>query len=176
MIKTVITSKNFRSHLVRASWVITGAASAPNPRTRRLFAKFEPSTFPQAMPGLCCNTAFTETSNSGADVPPATITKATMRAGILNRSASPIVPGIKITPPPNSKANPQKIMNRLISIKGCLYIKEAQCKGRDKKGLVKLPTNINGFTLKVQCTFCKITCKDMCKCKHKGVMQWNIIP
>ena len=49
---------------------------AASPKTRSKFAILLPTTLPQAKSGEFFNTAFTETTNSGADVPNATIVTA----------------------------------------------------------------------------------------------------
>ena len=51
-INKLMKSRNFKSHLVTLSLVIIGAANAPSPKTNMLLARFDPSTFPLAMPGL----------------------------------------------------------------------------------------------------------------------------
>ena len=54
-----------------------GCINEAKPKTRRIFEILLPKTFPQAIPGDSSTTAFTETTNSGNDVPNAIIVIAT---------------------------------------------------------------------------------------------------
>ena len=50
-----------------------GCINEAKPKTRRIFEILLPKTLPQAIPGDLSTTAFTETTNSGNDVPNAII-------------------------------------------------------------------------------------------------------
>ena len=52
------------------------------PRIRRIFAVFEPITLPKEIPAELFNAAFILTTNSGVDVPNATIVRPTIIVGI----------------------------------------------------------------------------------------------
>ena len=72
---------------------------AAPPKTMSKFAILLPTTLPQAKSGEFFNTAFIETTNSGADVPNATIVTAIKWAGKFKEFAVLIVPFTSILPP-----------------------------------------------------------------------------
>ena len=57
------------------------------PKTKPIFAIFDPTTFPIAIPEYPSRVAFKLTTNSGKDVPNATIVNPTTKCGILNCDA-----------------------------------------------------------------------------------------
>ena len=70
---------------VEHSEVCIVAIKAGTPRTKRIFAVFDPTTLPNAIPGALSKTALIEISSSGAEVPKATIVKLTINAGTPSR-------------------------------------------------------------------------------------------
>ena len=75
-----------------------GKISAVKPRTRPMFAMFEPITFPNAISGCPFSAALKLTNNSGADVPSETIVRPTTSVEILNLLARHTPPFIRKCP------------------------------------------------------------------------------
>ncbi len=87
--------------------VCSPASKAGTPRTSRILAVFDPTTLPKARPGLPSSTALTEISNSGADVPKATIVRLTINAGMPTRRLRFTAPLTSASPPRSRITRPR---------------------------------------------------------------------
>jgi hypothetical protein len=89
------------------------------PNTRRIFEILLPTTFPRAISGCPCIAACKLTSNSGAEVPKATIVSPMIPLGILKCRAMVTLLSTRNFPLANKRINPstKKIMV-LLSMKG----------------------------------------------------------
>ena len=86
------------SCLSRGEFNPTGISKMPSLNTRKILVMFEPVTLASAISGLPVSPALTETSNSGAAVPPAIMTEAIRRGGSCTRVASDTLAGISQYP------------------------------------------------------------------------------
>ena len=64
-----ITNNIGNSRLMVADAIKSGVTAIPTPKTRAIFAIFEPTAFPNANPGFPFIAAIAETTISGAEVP-----------------------------------------------------------------------------------------------------------
>jgi hypothetical protein len=93
---------------------IKGRKQTVKPKTKPIFAIFEPTTFPMAIAGLPSRVACILTKSSGADVPNETIVTPINNGEILNLLAIPIALFTKKSPPTTSRTRP--IMSNTYSI------------------------------------------------------------
>ena len=107
----IITTKLLR---VSCSAVCITAISAGMPSTNRMFAVFDPTTLPSAIPGTPDMAAWTEISNSGADVPKATMVRLTISAGIPILRARFTAPFTSASPANNRITSPRAAINQTI--------------------------------------------------------------
>ena len=107
----IICKKLLRvSHL----WVCMVANIAGMPKTSKIFAVFDPTTLPMAMPGTPSMAALTEISSSGAEVPKATIVRLTISAGMPMRRARLTAPFTKASPANSKISRPSPTSNHSI--------------------------------------------------------------
>ncbi len=93
------------------------------PRTNRILAVFDPTTFPIAIPGASSNVALIAINSSGAEVPNATIVRLTMRAGMPKRRLRLTAPLTKASPANNKMTRPSADINQNIN---CSYFRILQ--------------------------------------------------
>ena len=93
------------------------ASKAGTPSTSRMFAVFDPTTLPNAIPGESSNTALIDTSNSGADVPNATIVRLTIKAGTPRRRDRLTAPLTNASPASNKITSPKTLRTQGIIIR-----------------------------------------------------------
>ena len=82
------------------------AIKAGIPNTRKTLAIFEPTTFPNAIPGELSRIALIATNNSGAEVPNATTVSDTINAGILIFKLKFTAPRTRRSPATNRTISP----------------------------------------------------------------------
>ena len=93
------------------------ANKAGTPNTNRMFAVFDPTTLPRAIPGALSNTALIDTSSSGADVPKATIVRLTIKAGTPRRRDRFTAPFTSASPASNKITSPKTLRTQGIIIR-----------------------------------------------------------
>ena len=90
----------------RVALTVSGATKPVAPRIKPMLAMLEPMTLPTAKSLLPASAACTLTSNSGMDVPMATIVKPIMSTETPKDSARLEAPRTSQLPPKNSATNP----------------------------------------------------------------------
>ena len=98
-------------YVLRISRSIKGRPkiAAGRPKTSRTLAILDPTTFPIAKPETPSRTALIEITNSGAEVPNATIVSPTINFGIPNLSATPTAPLISRSPDSSKKNKAKRV-------------------------------------------------------------------
>ena len=85
---------------------VIGEIRAVKPRTSKMFAILEPTILPMEIPAEPFKADFMLTTNSGADVPNATIVKPMMIVGMCNLLAIATAPFTIYSAPPINKIKP----------------------------------------------------------------------
>ena len=98
--------------------ILTLKITAVHPRTKAMFAIFEPIELPNAILLLPSKTACKLTNNSGAEVAKATTVIPTTKVDIFILKANETEPFTKRSPPKNKKIKPnnKKIVGLIISL------------------------------------------------------------
>lgn len=99
---------------------------AGTPSTSQIFAILLPTTLPNVMPDKSDMAALIEMSNSGAEVPKATIVRPIMRCGMFIRTANDTAPRTRISPPKTSSESPatKKTYDIFADLRERLFLKD----------------------------------------------------
>ncbi len=103
---TVATSIIQQSRPIACASQAMGKMMADRPKTNRIFAMFDPTTLPTAICGVPLITASRLTTNSGDEVPKATIVSPITRGGTDSSCASATAPRTRDSAPIRSNTRP----------------------------------------------------------------------